>query len=81
MMVRFYEFSDFNLDEDLVMALDTKKKQLDNQAKVIDNRKKALANQKARDANRDAVAKVASKPNNKTNKNLPVWQNQALAEV
>ncbi len=59
--MRFYEFCDLDIDEDLSTALDTKKRQLDNQAKVIANRKKALANRKARDANRDAVAKMASR--------------------
>ncbi len=59
--MRFYEFSDLDLDEDLEKALDTKKRQLDNQAKVIANRKKALANRKARDANREAVQKMASR--------------------
>jgi len=60
-MVRFYEFSDLELDEDLATALDAKKMQLDNQAKEIANRKKALANRKAQKANRDAVTKMASR--------------------
>ncbi len=59
--MRFYEFSDVDLDEDLSTALDTKKRQLDNQAKIIANRKKALANRKAQQANRDAVQKMASR--------------------
>ena len=58
--MRYYEFADTEMVEDLAKALDTKKRQLDNQAKVIANRKKALANRKARDANRDAVQKVAT---------------------
>ena len=62
--MRFYEFSDAELIEDLEAALDTKKKQLDNQAKVIANRKKALKNRQARDANRDAVAKMATNSRN-----------------
>lgn len=37
--MRFYEFSDLDLDEDLSTALNTKKRQLDNQAKEIANRK------------------------------------------
>ena len=57
--MRFYEFADAELVEDIAAALDTKKRQLDNQAKSIANRKKALANQKARQANRDAVQKMA----------------------
>lgn len=61
MMVRFYEFCDVDMEEDLATALDTKKRQLDNQAKVIANRKKALNNRKARQANRDAVSKMAKR--------------------
>ncbi len=60
-MVRFFEFSDVDISEDLATALDAKKRQLDNQKKVIDNRKKDLANRKARDKNRDAVQKMASR--------------------
>lgn len=59
--MRFYEFADTEMLEDLATALDTKKRQLDNQKKAIDNRKKALANRKARQANRDAVAKMAGR--------------------
>ncbi len=59
-MVRFYEFMDESVLEDLATALDTKKHQLDNQAKVIANRKKVLANRKAQADNRDAVTKMAS---------------------
>jgi len=59
--MRFYEFSDLDLDENLSTALNTKKRQLDNQAKEIANRKKALANRKAQKANRDAVTKMASR--------------------
>lgn len=59
--MRFYEFADSALVEDLATALDTKKRQLDNQKKAIDNRKKVLANLKAQNANRDAVAKMASR--------------------
>ncbi len=60
-MVRFYEFSDVDLDEDLAAALATKKKALNNQAKSIALRKKALKNRQARDANREAVQKMASR--------------------
>ncbi len=59
--MRFYEFCDLDIDEDLATVLDAKSKSLDRQKKVIQNRKKALANRKARDANRDAVAKMASR--------------------
>ena len=59
--MRFFEFADSALVEDLTTVLDTKKTQLVNQKKTIDNRKKALANQKAQKANRDAVAKMASR--------------------
>jgi len=57
--MRFYEFADESVLEDLATALDTKKRQLDNQAKVIANRKKALTNRNARADNRDAVQKMA----------------------
>ncbi len=59
--MRFYEFADTEILEDLEAALNAKKRQLDNQAKEIANRKKALANRKATDANRDAVTKMASR--------------------
>ena len=59
--MRFYEFCDLDIDEDLATALDTKKRQLDNQAKEIANRKKALANRKAQADNRETVRKLASR--------------------
>ncbi len=59
--MRFYEFSDVDIGEDLTAALDTKKRQLDNQAKEIANRKKALANRKAQADNRETVRKLASR--------------------
>ena len=57
--MRFYEFADIAILEDLAAALDTKKRQLDNQQKIIDNHKKRLDIKKARQANRDAIAKMA----------------------
>lgn len=60
-VMRFYEFCDLDLAEDLATTLDTKKRQLDNQAKVIANRKKALSNQKAQTDNRETVRKMASR--------------------
>ena len=65
-MVRFYEFSDLAIDEDLTAALDTKSKQLDNQREIIKNRKKALANRKAKDANRATVQKMATRSREST---------------
>lgn len=59
-MVRFYEFADAKVVEDLATALDIKAKQLDAQKMAIANRKKALANQKAQQANRDTVRKLAT---------------------
>lgn len=60
MLMRFFEFCDLDLDEDLATALDIKKKALDDQSKIITNRKKALANQKARQVNRATVSKIAT---------------------
>ena len=53
--MRFFEFCDFGLDEDLESALDRKAKQLKTQRKVIMNRKKQLANQEASQANRETA--------------------------
>lgn len=60
MTMRFYEFSDLDLDEDLATILDARKKQLDNERGTIANRKKALTNRKAKAANRETVRKLAS---------------------
>lgn len=60
-MVRFSEFADMEMDEDLATALDAKKRQLDNQAKIIANRKKALANRIAQADNRETVRKLAKR--------------------
>ena len=57
--MRFYEFADSPMLEEMSAALKARKRQLDNQAKSIANRKKALANLKAQKVNRDAVAKMA----------------------
>ncbi len=64
--MRFYEFCDLQIDEDLESALDIKSKQLDNQGEIIKNRKKALANRKAKDVNRATVAKMATHNRNTT---------------
>ncbi len=57
--MRFCDFGDLDLVEDLAAALDAKEKQLDNQKKIIANRKKTLANQKAQKSNRDTMMKMA----------------------
>lgn len=57
--MRFSEFSDIGIDEDVSTALDVKSRQLDNQAQQIKNRKKALSNLKLQKANREAVRKMA----------------------
>ena len=62
--MRFYEFADTEMLEDLEAALNAQKKQLKNQSKMIANRKEALKNRQARDANRDAVAKMATNSRN-----------------
>ncbi len=52
--MRFYEFADTEMVEDLEAALNARKKQLRNQSEIIGLRKKALAN-------RDAIAKLAKR--------------------
>ena len=59
--MRFYEFADLQLDEDLETALDMKKKNLDNQRKIIANRTTALKIRKARQTNQEIVRKLASR--------------------
>lgn len=54
MLMRFYEFADTEMVEDLEAALNARKKQLRNQSEIIGLRKKALAN-------RDAIAKLAKR--------------------
>ena len=59
--MRFYEFADTDLLEDLEAALKAREKALTDQSKIIALRKKALSNRKARQANRDTVAQLASR--------------------
>ena len=59
--MRFYEFADLQLDEDLETALDMKKKNLDNQRKIIANRTTALKIRKARQTNQEIVRKLANR--------------------
>ena len=46
--MRFYEFADLQLDEDLETALDARENQLDNERQTIKLRKKSLANRQAK---------------------------------
>ncbi len=59
--MRFYEFADTEILEDLEAVLNARKKALTDQSKIIALRKKALSNRKARQANRDTVAKMATR--------------------